>query len=261
MDLIVQSPIAPMREFSSKQSKIVSEALFSEKVTILKEERDWRLIQTPDSYSGWVQKKHLIETNHETHLETTSLCSHLYQTPCIKTGPLLSLPFGSKLHKIQQICPRWIQVLLPNGKKAFIQSGDTAFPETDWIALSQRFLGLPYTWGGRSSFGFDCSGFVQMLYWRKKIMLPRDAWMQREDPRGSDIPLEAIEPSDLLFFGASSENISHVGFVLKDKTFIHTSIKENKPYLRISSLDDTEWSGQPPSPYLYRCARRWPLCT
>jgi len=46
------------------------------------------------------------------------------------------------------------------------------------IALSQRFLGLPYTWGGTSSFGYDCSGFTQMLCRRGGVLIPRDADVQ-----------------------------------------------------------------------------------
>ncbi|MCH9717001.1 MAG: C40 family peptidase, partial [Gammaproteobacteria bacterium] len=57
----------------------------------------------------------------------------------------------------------------------------------EMIFLSQKFLGCPYTWGGRSSFGFDCSGFVQMLYKEMGICLPRDSGPQAEDARLCEI--------------------------------------------------------------------------
>ncbi len=74
----------------------------------------------------------------------------------------------------------WLQVRLPDKRSAWIQSSDVisdtkplSIPQS--IELAKRFLGIPYLWGGSSSFGFDCSGFTQMLVRARGIIMPRDA--------------------------------------------------------------------------------------
>ena len=46
------------------------------------------------------------------------------------------------------------------------------------VALSKRFIGLPYIWGGTSPLGLDCSGFVQLIYKMNGIPILRDADIQ-----------------------------------------------------------------------------------
>jgi Cell wall-associated hydrolases (invasion-associated proteins) len=71
------------------------------------------------------------------------------------------------------------------------------------MELSKRFLELPYTWGGRSSFGYDCSGFVQMLYRQMGIFIPRDAIDQMHWEKFTPIPIEEAQLGDLYFLGPS----------------------------------------------------------
>lgn len=157
--------------------------------------------------------------------------------------------------------PRWVKVARPDGQEYFIQKGDLLEEETcrtkgDLIRFSQKFLGLPYTWGGRSSFGFDCSGFVQMLYGRLGIVLQRDARQQILDPRLTACRMDEIEPGDLLFFGKAEQKILHVGLSLGAGQFIHATSRENQPWIRISKLTDFEWSGDAAARYPCRTGRR-----
>src|SRR5690606_160471 len=57
--------------------------------------------------------------------------------------------------------------------------------KNDIAVLSLFYLNAPYLWGGRSIFGIDCSGFVQMVFKQFNIRLKRDAWQQAE--QGSEI--------------------------------------------------------------------------
>jgi hypothetical protein len=50
------------------------------------------------------------------------------------------------------------------------------------LAFSKNFIGLPYTWGGTSSYGVDCSGFVQMLFKEMGVLLPRNSRDQAKSP-------------------------------------------------------------------------------
>ncbi|MCP5492677.1 MAG: C40 family peptidase [Chlamydiales bacterium] len=94
--------------------------------------------------------------------------------------------------------------------------------------FSQKFLGLLYIWGGRSSFGYDCSGFVQMLYSQIGIKLQRDAKQQILDSRLQSIKIDELKLGDLIFFGKSDQRIMHVGMYIGNEQFIHATARENK---------------------------------
>lgn len=241
----IRTPSVFMRK--APHAEVVSEALFAEEVLVLETLQGWHLIQTPDKYQGWIPKEHVVERAvYSCDLEVQTLKAHLYLQPDVQGGPFLSLPFSAKLTLLKEMDERWLQVLLPDETRAFIQRGDVVPEPLDLISFSKKFLGLPYTWGGRSSFGFDCSGFIQMLYSRLGVLLPRDARQQVL----CGTPTAQLSLGDLLFWGTAENDIRHVGMFLENHTFIHTSSRENKPYLRISSLKDPEWNGQGAYPYI-----------
>ncbi len=66
-------------------------------------------------------------------------------------------------------------------------------------SFAHSMLGVPYVWGGRSTFGVDCSGFVQLCYKEIGIQIPRDAYQQAR--LGIDITRD-FEIFDLLFFSS-----------------------------------------------------------
>ncbi len=254
----IQFPLVDMREAPSAGSKVVSQALFGECVQVGAAVGDWRSILTPDGYTGWVKAEGIVmrPEPYPRDLETSRLSAHLYPAADTEYGPLMTLPFGSPLQLIDSSDPRWHKVHLPDGREAFIQKGDVVGEPFELISFSRKFLNLPYTWGGRSSFGFDCSGFIQIVYGRLGIPLPRDARQQILDPRAQPIRFEELVLGDLIFWGYSEAEIKHVGMFLEKGQFIHTSVRENRPYLRVSQLVDFEWSGQRGVFYPFRTARR-----
>ena len=258
----VQAPVATMRESPNLSSKPVSQALFAEAVKVEDEGRDWVLICTPDNYLGWTLRENLVgrESVYATSLKVSRLAAHVYRGPDTEYGPLMTLTFGACLQEIDRD-ERWVKVDLPSGQEAFIQSGDVVPLEPlqgkkDLVAFSQRFLGLPYTWGGRSSLGYDCSGFVQMLYQQIGIALKRDSKDQVQDERLITIALEDLEPGDLVFFGKKPGSTQHVGLYIGDGSFIHATAREKQPWIRISRFTDLEWSGDRDATYPYRQAKQ-----
>jgi cell wall-associated NlpC family hydrolase len=245
----VNEPVVDMRESPTHESKVVSQAIFSENITVQKKIEDWAYIVTPDQYSGWVPSNSFVPRNepYHTSLKVSRLAAHIYGIKDTEFGPVKTLPYGSKLNAVNAT-DRWIEVLLPDGKICYIQKGDIA-PEQelkdkkDLVAFCKKFIGLPYTWGGRSSFGYDCSGFVQMLYSQIGLNLQRDAKQQILDIRFKTVYVDHVEPGDLIFFGKSEQKISHVGMYLGDGQFIHSTVQELQPWIRVSSLQDFEWSG------------------
>ena len=263
----IHLPIADMREEPNAGSKVVSQALFGERVEVRERKGDWVSIITPDHYRGWVQEHSLIcrDEPYPEDVEVTRLRAHIYGVPDTEYGPLMTLPHGSKLHTIDSSDSRWVQIRLPDLREGFIQKGDVTPQPFELVAFSKQFLGLPYTWGGRSSFGFDCSGFVQMVYRQMGVALPRDAREQILSHLGKRVSFEKIALGDLIFWGKSEREIKHVGMSLGGEEFIHSSSRENMPYLRISKLSDFEWSGHRDASYPFRSAYTFsaqssPLC-
>lgn len=80
------------------------------------------------------------------------------------------------------------------------------------FALSQ--LGVPYVWGSESPSGYDCSGLVQASYRAAGISLPRTAREQYDVT--PHLPASAqLAPGDLVFFGQSPGDVTHVGIVVR----------------------------------------------
>lgn len=259
----INQSIVNMREHPTNQSKVVSQALFSEPICIEKEQDNWFYITTSDGYPGWIASHTFVtlDTPYHSSFKTSRLAAHIYEESNIEYGPAQTLPYGSKLQACDTTDLRWIKIILPDKTEYYIQKGDIA-PEKELhdkfelTTFSQRFLGLPYTWGGRSSFGYDCSGFVQMLYQQIGINLLRDAKQQVLDARFLTIRIEDLEPGDLIFFGTSDQHIRHVGMALSEGYFIHSTARENQPWIRISHLSDFEWSGHFNAHYPHRIARQ-----
>lgn len=259
----VNDPVVDMRASPSLESEVVSQTILAEKVSVETQIGEWAYILTPDQYPGWVPAKSLISRNkpYKASLKVSRLAAHVYAVKDIKFGPIKTLPFGSKLRLVESSDSRWLKVALPDGKECYIQKGDVCpekmtFAKKDLAPFSQKFIGLPYTWGGRSSFGYNCSGFVQMLYNQIGVNLPRGSKQQISDPRFKTVPIESAEPGDLVFFGKSKQKIAHVGLYLGNGTFIHSTTRELQPWIRISNLSQFCWSGHKDATYSYRVFRQ-----
>jgi cell wall-associated NlpC family hydrolase len=84
-------------------------------------------------------------------------------------------------------------------------------------ALAQ--IGTPYQWGGDEPGGFDCSGLIQAAYAAAGVQLPRTA--QEQYDAGATIPAgQPLQPGDLVFFGADTADITHVGIVVNPTEMI-----------------------------------------
>ncbi len=99
------------------------------------------------------------------------------------------------------------------------------------LRTARKFLGIPYVWGGETSQGFDCSGFVKKVFLINGIHLPRTADIQYQT--GRPIKRNKEQPGDLVFFETYAPGASHVGIYLGKGYFIHASSSQG---VTISSL-------------------------
>jgi len=93
------------------------------------------------------------------------------------------------------------------------------------IENALNFLNTPYRYGGLSKRGIDCSGLTKKSYEAAGISIPRTSREQAK--AGEVIPISALKPGDLLFFG-NKGRINHVGIYIGDNKFIHASRKSGK---------------------------------
>jgi gamma-D-glutamyl-L-lysine dipeptidyl-peptidase len=252
---LVNQPVVDMFAEPLSQTERVSQTIYGERVEILKKSTAWLLITTSDHYRGWVNRKSISSfisswyySSHRAKIH--HLFAHVYRSPLkFKNVPLLTLGFNVVLPMVdfeRDQNTSWIEVKLLDGQTGWVQRGDVdidasiiSLPAV--LKLSEQFLGLPYTWGGRASCGFDCSGFIQTLFEQLGIVLPRDASQQKDWIGFDDVSLQDRKSGDVLFFGSPSQHtISHVGMYLSDGKFIHATMHET-PKIKMDRLDDAYW--------------------
>lgn len=254
---VVVRPVADMHAQPSEDAEMVSQAIFSSHVEVLEERGQWARIRTADQYTGWTPLSDLHRRSNGERpyasagkvAQVESLFANLYREPNVtRHQPVLVVPFESRLEVVAEPAgqERWLQVRLPDDRSAWVQRGDLTFdirPLTieEMLALSKRFLGVPYTWGGTSSFGYDCSGFTQMLMRRHGTIMPRDAGPQAAWSGVFPVEGTDLRPGDLLFFGSSASRIVHTGVYLGEGQFINATTHEH-PVIQISDLKDPHWS-------------------
>lgn len=263
---VVTRPVVDMYSKPTTEASVVSQALYGMTVAVERQEGVWLRIHTPgDDYPGWVEAAavrpaEVGETYAGGRAATVeSLFAHLYREASVtRHRPVLTVPFETRLELAAEAPSdggRWWKVRLVDGSEAFVQAGDVTLeprPRTvpELIELARRFLGLPYTWGGRSSYGYDCSGFTQMLVRRGGTLMPRDAQPQADWERMKPVERAALEAGDLLYYGASGKKITHTGFYIGNGEFIHATTNSH-PVVQISRLADEPWTR-----ILVAC-RRW----
>jgi cell wall-associated NlpC family hydrolase len=247
--ILINRPVDDLRREPSRASERVSQALLGEAAHLLDVQGDWSLIALEhDGYLGWIHSAALYPCLQADVVSWQSACQAkviaellpAWQAdPSIQVGmrPAGKLPFGVYL-PVEQWEGECDLVRLPDGRVWWVvHSGllpldqqpkpdGTGIPFT--LNLMQRFVGVPYLWGGRTPFGFDCSGFTQAFWGFMGISIPRDADLQYQAGFPIDVP---PQPGDLLFFGEADESqpstrfasISHVAISLGADEIIHSN--------------------------------------
>jgi cell wall-associated NlpC family hydrolase/type II secretory pathway pseudopilin PulG len=85
------------------------------------------------------------------------------------------------------------------------------------VGIAEKYLGVPYVWGGASPSGFDCSGLVMYVYAQLGVSLPHYTVSQYNYANSVYVPRSQLEPGDLVFFAG----LGHVGIYIGNNEFIH----------------------------------------
>lgn len=222
--------IVPLRLEPNDRSEMTSQVLFGEHFKILEQTPKWSHIQMGfDSYTGWIDNKQFrIITEAEYNLlENTPpvMNADLMEYITAPNNNLMTIPIGSAVTFLNtpSLNPENFAF---EGLKASGVTGRQNLLQTAFM-----YLNAPYLWGGKTPFGIDCSGFVQMVYKLNGYPMLRDASQQATQGEALSF-IEESEPGDLAFFDNEEGRIIHVGIIMEDNHIIHAHGK-----VRIDRLD------------------------
>ena len=92
------------------------------------------------------------------------------------------------------------------------------------LTTAKRYIGIRYQYGGGSpATGFDCSGFVQFVFGRNGIRLPRTSRLLASAGSPAPLDIESLQPGDLLFFASRGTQINHVAIYVGDHRILHST--------------------------------------
>jgi gamma-D-glutamyl-L-lysine dipeptidyl-peptidase len=268
---LISVSVANMRGKPAQAGEMVSQALLGTPVRIFKREKGWWRIQTPDEYLGWTKdmlvrmdRKELGEWARRPKVIVTEPVGFLRQSKDPR-GPVVSDFVAGNIFALEGEDGEFFKIQYPDGRRALL-SKRQGEKFDGWLAkakdtpesiqaTAEKLFGVPYLWGGTSTKGMDCSGFVKTVYFLNGTLLPRDAsqqWLVGEKVDTSD-GLSALRTGDLLMFKDPEESggqlrIDHVGIYLGKGRFIHTPSSQAFG-VRINSLfpGDQEYDEYYPS--------------
>lgn len=217
--------LVPVRAETSHQAEQVTQLLFGDhyEITDQSSDRKWLKVKIHfDQYEGWIDAKqhHAIPKEYYEYLNqaefkiTTDVTSSILYNKSrqiILIGSMIPIS-SSELFKMEE------QFAFNGEAKNLGQKREFDFSKS--VAI--KYLNSPYLWGGKSSFGIDCSGLVQMVFKICGYRLLRDSWQQANQGK----PVKSLDqgkPGDLAFFKNQDEKINHVGILLEDDKIIHAS--------------------------------------
>jgi gamma-D-glutamyl-L-lysine dipeptidyl-peptidase len=229
--------VIPVRAEPSHRAEMVTQVLFGELYRIISHDKDWVRIQLSyDDYQGWItvsQNQELSETEFvDLNIKEAAVTIDLVQLVTNDSNQtILPVILGSSLPGYNSG-----KFLIHGDTYAFegqVSGGSVqaAVSGKKIIGDALLYLNAPYFWGGRTPFGVDCSGFVQMVYKLSKIKLLRDTWQQATQGESVNLISEAL-PGDIAFFDDIEGNIIHTGIITDKTHIIHASGR-----VRIDAID------------------------
>jgi cell wall-associated NlpC family hydrolase len=222
-ELEVRDAQAPVRREPSPDAPLDTEALQGERVTVYDENGEgwcWGQLGS-DGYVGWMPANALRAPGPQATHRVAALRTLVFPGRSIKAPPIDALSLGSRVavktprrDDSAELTELASGFFIPTRHLAPIESR-----EPDFVAIAERFVGVPYLWGGKTSLGIDCSGLVQIALTASGVACPRDSDMQ-ENAFGSALPtndLVGLRRGDLIFWKG------HVAIVRDERTIVHAN--------------------------------------
>ena len=197
---------------------IDTQAIFGERVFVYDEEEGWAWGQLErDDYVGYLPRAALRAPMRAATHRVDAMRTFLYPGPSIKLPPVMPLLLGSPVHVLDV---RGDFAITAEGAIFATHLAPLGQVAADYVATAERFLGVPYLWGGRTSQGTDCSGLVQTAMRLAGRPAPRDSDMLEAwagEPLPIDDRLAHLRRGDLVFWKG------HVGLMQDRERLLHAN--------------------------------------
>lgn len=248
--LVAAGSVADVRRSSAHSAELLTQIVCGDVVCPLKTAGDWVLVRLDDGYVGWVRSWHLKGTTRREQGVFAAAARHRVRENVVRIrenpdGSALAVAeavVGTPVEAEACLARGWRRATLPDGNAGFVRARvlekritGSPLSRESLAAWGLRFLGIPYVWGGTTPKGFDCSGLVQRIFRLHGILVPRDSDQQAlfGSPKNTGEASE-LEAGDLLFFGKSADQITHVAMYLSNGLFLHALGK-----VRVNALSET----------------------
>lgn len=213
-------PVAPMRPRPDQETGMDTQLLQGEPVLVFDRQSGWCWVRSlVDGYVGYVPDECLAPgKGGPTHI-ISAVRTFVYVEPDMKSPALSALSMGSRLRITGETETRGTRYALIEDGGAIIAVHSRpieTIEEPDYVAIAARFLETPYLWGGRTAFGLDCSGLVQLSMMMAGKTAPRDSDMQAAG-LGEPISRDVLSRGDLVFWKG------HVAIMETPDTILHAN--------------------------------------
>jgi gamma-D-glutamyl-L-lysine dipeptidyl-peptidase len=215
--------VAPIRSEPSQASEMISSLVYGEKCELLEVSNIFfaKVVTQYDRYEGYVALNQLSKIADNYYNAVSPIITTSYGLLKQFTAPI-ALPIGC--------------ILTEGEAKQFSGTYKHKVETGDFVSsieqTARAFLNAPYLWGGKTSFGVDCSGFTQTIFKSVNVFMPRDSGEQVKMGTPVDF-IEEAKTGDIAFFDNNEGVITHVGILLNKETIIHAA-----GYVKIDIFDN-----------------------
>ena len=219
----VAVPVAPIHKTPEPDAMQISQALFGEACEVFEKRNGWAWVRLKrDGYVGYVKEQHLGAPIAPTHF-VSNISTIFFAHTDLKSQPAQQLYLHSMV-AVSQLQNAYA-CLATGGAVHASHLSVLGQYETDFVAVAERFLNVPYYWGGKTHAGLDCSGLAQISLQASGIEAPRDSDLQ-ELALGAIVKDHSkLKRGDLIFWPG------HMGIMQSATQLIHA----NGHYMKVTS--------------------------
>lgn len=251
----VMESVAALRKAPSEDSERMDEVLFGMAINIISSENNgWYHVKTLYDYEGYVNKKDIIFMTKDVFdkwinqavFYVIQSVADILEKPMYNSRIIHTVTRGAFVVYSGQNKDDWSRVILPDGESGWIKSTflrkyknnfskeeiklNEKIIRQNLVKTAKLYLNTQYRWGGKSTFGIDCSGLCSMVYLINGFTIHRDAVFTEKYMK--KISIGKIKSGDLLFFPG------HVAMYIGNNKYIHSNSKAHA--VSINSLNEND---------------------